>query len=86
MTALARSGETLAAFPCTWRGCSRRKSASGRNTGSASTGTEDPYSFPPLLGELDVYLLAQGRHRRIAECLGAQPMTCDGAPGVRFAV
>ena len=24
---------------------------------------------PPLLGELDVYLLAQGRPRRIAECL-----------------
>ena len=48
--------------------------------------TEDPYSFPPLLGELDVYLLAEGRHRRIAECLGAQPMTCEGAPGVRFAV
>jgi 1,4-alpha-glucan branching enzyme len=48
--------------------------------------TEDPYSFPPLLGELDVYLLAEGRHRRIAACLGAQPMTCEGAPGVRFAV
>ena len=48
--------------------------------------TEDPYSVPPLLGELDVYLLAEGRHHRIAECLGAQPMTCEGAPGVRFAV
>ena len=48
--------------------------------------TEDPYSFPPLLGELDVHVLAEGRHRRIAERLGARPMTCEGVPGVRFAV
>jgi 1,4-alpha-glucan branching enzyme len=48
--------------------------------------TEDPYSFPPLLGDLDVYLLAEGRHRRIAECLGARAMIRDGAEGVGFAV
>jgi len=48
--------------------------------------TEDPYSFGPLLGEVDLYLLAEGRHRRLAECLGAQMMTIDDVPGVRFAV
>ena len=48
--------------------------------------TEDPYSFGPLLGELDVYLLSEGKHRDLAECLGAHAMRVDGVPGVRFAV
>ncbi len=48
--------------------------------------TEDPYAFPPLLGQLDVYLLAEGRHWRMGTCLGAQPMEVDGVAGVRFAV
>jgi len=48
--------------------------------------TEDPYAFPPLLGQLDVYLLAEGRHWRMGTCLGAQPMEVDGVAGVRCAV
>ena len=48
--------------------------------------TEDPYAFAPLLGQLDVYLLAEGRHWRLATCLGAQPMQVDATAGVRFAV
>ena len=48
--------------------------------------TEDPYAFPLLLGALDVHLLAEGRHRLLAECLGAQPMELCGVAGVRFAV
>src|SRR5262249_41215281 len=48
--------------------------------------TEDPYSFGPLLGELDVYLLAEGKHRDLAGCLGAHQMIVDGVRGVRFAV
>jgi 1,4-alpha-glucan branching enzyme len=48
--------------------------------------TEDPYSFGPLLGDLDVYLLAEGKHRDLANCLGAHAMVVDGVPGVRFAV
>ena len=48
--------------------------------------TSDPYRFGPLLGETDIYLLAEGRQLRLAECLGAQPMTIDGVGGVRFAV
>ena len=48
--------------------------------------TEDPYSFGLLLGELDVYLLAEGNHLELGRCLGAQAMTIDGVAGVRFAV
>ncbi|HEX4377824.1 MAG TPA: 1,4-alpha-glucan branching protein GlgB [Steroidobacteraceae bacterium] len=48
--------------------------------------TEDPYSFGLLLGELDVYLLAEGNHLELGRCLGAQQMTIDGVAGVRFAV
>ena len=48
--------------------------------------TEDPYSFGPLLGDLDIYLFSEGNHRDLGHCLGAQPMTIDGVPGVRFAL
>lgn len=48
--------------------------------------TEDPYSFGLLLGEMDLYLFAEGNHRELGQCLGAQLMTVDGVPGVRFAV
>lgn len=47
---------------------------------------EDPYSFGPLLGEMDLYLFAEGNHRDLSACLGAQLMTVDGVDGVRFAV
>jgi 1,4-alpha-glucan branching enzyme len=48
--------------------------------------TEDPYSFGLLLGELDLYLINEGRHRELATCLGAHVMQIDGVNGVRFAV
>jgi 1,4-alpha-glucan branching enzyme len=47
---------------------------------------EDPYSFGLLLGDLDLHLIAQGTHYELSYVLGAQPMTIDGVPGVRFAV
>jgi 1,4-alpha-glucan branching enzyme len=47
---------------------------------------EDPYRFPQVLGEMDVYLLAEGSHRRIYECLGAHLRTMDGVEGISFAV
>ena len=47
---------------------------------------EDPYRFPPLLGDMDVWLLAEGAHLRPFECLGAHPMEYGGIAGVRFAV
>ncbi|MGH8355440.1 MAG: 1,4-alpha-glucan branching protein GlgB, partial [Pseudomonas sp.] len=48
--------------------------------------SEDPYSFGPLLGELDLYLFAEGNHRDLGHCLGAQLLTVEGVAGVRFAV
>lgn len=47
---------------------------------------EDPYAFPPLLGELDLHLLSEGAHRDIGHCLGAHPTVIEGVPGVRFAL
>ena len=48
--------------------------------------TEDPYCFGVLLGDLDLYLFAEGAHRELGCCLGAQVMIVDGIAGVRFAV
>lgn len=47
---------------------------------------DDPYRFPPLLGELDVWLLAEGTHQRPYQALGAHPCNCLGVAGTRFAV
>ena len=54
--------------------------------GEHSWEVEDPYRFPPVLGELDEYLLGEGRHRVQYEKLGAHPITHDGIAGVAFAV
>jgi 1,4-alpha-glucan branching enzyme len=48
--------------------------------------TEDPYAFGLLLGEMDLYLFAEGNHRHLGRCLGAQATNIDGVDGVRFAV
>src|SRR5258707_1470394 len=47
---------------------------------------DDPYRFPPVLSEFDLYLLGEGTHQRIYDKLGAHPMTLDGVPGVAFVV
>jgi 1,4-alpha-glucan branching enzyme len=47
---------------------------------------DDPYRFPPLLGEMDVWLMAEGTHLRPYEVLGATPRTLLGVPGTGFAV
>ena len=47
---------------------------------------EDPYRFGPVLGEQDVWLLAEGTHLRPYEKLGAHPCVIDGVAGVSFAV
>jgi len=46
----------------------------------------DPYSFPPLLTDFDLYLLGEGKHYTNYEKLGAQLRTIDGVTGVNFAV
>jgi 1,4-alpha-glucan branching enzyme len=47
---------------------------------------DDPYRFGPVLGELDIHLLAEGNHLRSYEKLGAHPIEHEGANGVAFAV
>ena len=47
---------------------------------------EDPYRFPPVLTDFDLYLLGEGTHQRLYDKLGAHPMTLDGVPGVAFVV
>ena len=47
---------------------------------------DDPYRFPPVLSDYDVWLLAEGSHRRPFEQLGAHPGTHENVSGVRFAV
>ncbi len=50
------------------------------------TDVDDPYRFPPILGELDLYLMAEGTHRQLYEKLGAHPTSIDGVSGVSFIV
>ena len=47
---------------------------------------DDPYRYPPVLGELDVWLLGEGTHLRPFEALGAHLTTVQDMPGTRFAV
>jgi 1,4-alpha-glucan branching enzyme len=47
--------------------------------------TTEPQA-PAWLGDIDLYLLGEGKHRRLFEKLGAHRMTSDGSDGVSFAV
>ncbi|HEV2334759.1 MAG TPA: 1,4-alpha-glucan branching protein GlgB, partial [Stellaceae bacterium] len=47
---------------------------------------EDIYRFPPVLGDLDLHLLAEGNHLTSYKKLGAHPLVLDGVAGVAFAV
>nr|WP_314841673.1 1,4-alpha-glucan branching protein GlgB [uncultured Microbacterium sp.] len=48
--------------------------------------TGDPYRHLPSLGELDIHLIAEGRHERLWDVLGAHPRVMDDDQGVAFAV
>ena len=43
---------------------------------------EDPYRFPPVLSDFDLYLLGEGNHLRLYDKLGAHPMKMEGIAGV----
>jgi 1,4-alpha-glucan branching enzyme len=45
---------------------------------------EDPYRFPPILTDFDLYLLGEGTHSHLYDKLGAHPMTSEGVDGVGF--
>ncbi|MFM6932034.1 MAG: 1,4-alpha-glucan branching enzyme, partial [Novosphingobium sp.] len=46
----------------------------------------DPYSFGPVLGPTDDFLIAEGTHLRLFDKLGAHLIDHQGASGVHFAV
>ncbi len=48
--------------------------------------TDDPYRFWTVLGEMDVWLLAEGSHLRPFDRLGAHLCEIDGVAGTAFAV
>jgi len=47
---------------------------------------DDPYRFPPVLGDVDVWLLGEGSHLRPFEVLGATQRVMHGVAGTSFAV
>ncbi len=47
---------------------------------------DDPYGFGPVLGQMDDHLFVEGRHQKLHERLGSNPMTHEGVAGVHFAV
>ena len=46
----------------------------------------DPYTFGPVLGPVDDFLIAQGTHLRLFDKLGAHLIEHEGCKGVHFAV
>ena len=47
---------------------------------------QSPYTFPAQLGDLDLYLLGEGRHFEAWKVLGARATVVDGVAGCQFAV
>jgi 1,4-alpha-glucan branching enzyme len=54
--------------------------------GSPAFVFDDPYRYWPTLGDLDLHLFNEGRHRRLWEVLGAHPRAHQGTSGTAFAV
>ncbi|OAT52274.1 1,4-alpha-glucan branching protein GlgB [Providencia heimbachae] len=54
------------------------------NWGEAQQIIEDPYRFGTLIHDLDGWLLAEGKHLRPYECLGAHPACLDHVHGIVF--
>ncbi len=86
MARLHGGGVFAARLPREYKGSSpdyRLRVQWSDGTGQCSA---DPYAFGLLLGELDLHLIAEGRHFELGACLGAQCQRVDGIDGVRFAV
>ncbi len=47
---------------------------------------EDPYLFPPTIGDLDLHLIGEGRHEELYEKLGSHVIEHEGVRGTAFAV
>ncbi len=73
-----------------WRGDGRalpvHYSLIWRDEGHREQIARDPYTFLPQVGDLDLHLFAEGRHRHAHRFLGAREHEVDGIAGVLFAV
>ncbi|ABK43903.1 glycogen branching enzyme [Magnetococcus marinus MC-1] len=52
----------------------------------SQTEFHDPYSMPPMIGDLDRHLFNEGTHHHAGQFLGAHRMEVEGIRGVCFAV
>src|SRR5215469_13160436 len=50
------------------------------------TVADDPYRYLPVLGELDLHLISEGRHEELWRVLGAHVREVGQTPGTSFAV
>src|SRR3972149_4900215 len=57
-----------------------------KNSNGSTLKFYDPYSFLPIISDLDRHLFNEGNHLRIYEKLGTHIMDLDGIKGVHFAV
>src|SRR5712664_1136481 len=84
------SKEASSAFmtpDCSKAGCPTGRAATAcARYGERQVEIEDPYRFPPILSDFDLYLLGEGTHTHLYEKLGAHPMVLDEVSGVAFAV
>ncbi len=55
-------------------------------TGKSSWETNDPYSYLPQLGELDMHLLAEGNHYKLYDKFGGRVWKAGDTDGVLFSV
>ena len=77
-------GLYVAALDANWAGTAYQFEARDETGRVESYG--DPYIYPPLLTDYDIYLFGQGKHQSIYEKLGAHIREIDGIQGVNFAV
>lgn len=54
--------------------------------GAPAHTADDPYRHTPTVGEVDLHLIAEGRHEQLWRVLGAQVRRHGGVDGVAFAV
>ncbi|MDQ3681338.1 MAG: 1,4-alpha-glucan branching protein GlgB [Actinomycetota bacterium] len=73
-------------FEATAPGASQGYRLEAEYAGARSYTYEDPYRFWPTLGDMDLHLLGEGRHRRMWKVLGAHVRNHEGTPGTSFAV
>ena len=54
--------------------------------GGPSWVTDDPYRFVPSVGEMDLYLFAQGRHEQMWQVFGSHYRPHEGVAGTSFSL